>query len=118
MTLPTYEVYAIKYAERATSSHGTFIFKDLHDAPMDMDYFVWAISGGDLEGLGFVPGRPAQPVALPEVMVLRVARLFRLARAVRLLVQFRILWRLVRAEHRQKRGASVVPQFSKGTHLY
>ena len=46
MTLPAYEVYAIKYAERATSSHGTFIFKDLHDAPMDMDYFVWAISGG------------------------------------------------------------------------
>ena len=46
MTIPTYEVYAIKYAERATSSHGTFIYKDAHDAPMDMDYFIWSISGG------------------------------------------------------------------------
>ena len=40
MTLPAYEVYAIKYAERASSSHSTFVFKDPHDAPMDMDYFV------------------------------------------------------------------------------
>ena len=46
MTVPTYEVYAVKYAERASSSHSTFVFKDPHDAPMDMDYFVWAISGG------------------------------------------------------------------------
>lgn len=46
MSLPTYEVHAIKYAEKKTSSHGTFIYKDPHDAPMTMDYFVWSISGG------------------------------------------------------------------------
>ena len=46
MTLPTYEVYAIKYAERQTSSDSTFIFKDPHDAPIDMDYFIWSISSG------------------------------------------------------------------------
>ena len=46
MTIPTYEVYAIKYAERPTSSHSTFIYKDAHDAPMDMDYYVWSISSG------------------------------------------------------------------------
>ena len=46
MSLPTYEVNAIKYAEKKTSSHGTFIYKDPHDAPMTMDYFVWSISGG------------------------------------------------------------------------
>ena len=37
MTLPTYEVHAIKYAEKKTSNHGTFIYKDPHDAPMTMD---------------------------------------------------------------------------------
>ena len=45
MTLPTYEVHAVKYAERQTSHNATFAIKDLHDAPMRMDYFVWAISG-------------------------------------------------------------------------
>ena len=46
MTLPTYEVHAIKYAQRQTSSDNTFIFKDPHDAPMNMDYFIWSISSG------------------------------------------------------------------------
>jgi glyoxylase-like metal-dependent hydrolase (beta-lactamase superfamily II) len=46
MNLPTYEVHAIKYAEKKTSSHSTFIYKDPHDAPMTMDYFIWSISGG------------------------------------------------------------------------
>ena len=56
VTLPTYEVHAIKYAERQTSNHGTFIYKDMHDAPVDMDYFIWTISGGGniyLVDLGF-----------------------------------------------------------------
>ena len=46
MTFPNYEVYAVKYAERTSSSHSTFVFKDQHDAPMDMDYFVWSVTGG------------------------------------------------------------------------
>ena len=44
--IPEYEVYAVKYAERLGSNHTTFVFKDIHDGPMPMDYFVWAIIGG------------------------------------------------------------------------
>jgi glyoxylase-like metal-dependent hydrolase (beta-lactamase superfamily II) len=41
----TYEVYAIRYATRAARRHEHFIGGDPHDAPMPMDYFVWAIVG-------------------------------------------------------------------------
>jgi glyoxylase-like metal-dependent hydrolase (beta-lactamase superfamily II) len=41
-----YEVYAIKYAERLSSNHATYIHRDPHDGPAPMDYFVWAIIGG------------------------------------------------------------------------
>jgi glyoxylase-like metal-dependent hydrolase (beta-lactamase superfamily II) len=44
--IPEYEVYAVKYAERMGSNHTTFMFKDPHDGPMPMDYFVWAVIGG------------------------------------------------------------------------
>jgi glyoxylase-like metal-dependent hydrolase (beta-lactamase superfamily II) len=43
MTLPTYEVYAIKYAERDARRTNHFLGGDPHDAPMPMDYFVWLI---------------------------------------------------------------------------
>ena len=38
-----YEVYAIKYAEREARRGDHFIGGDPHDAPMDMDYFVWVV---------------------------------------------------------------------------
>jgi glyoxylase-like metal-dependent hydrolase (beta-lactamase superfamily II) len=39
---PAYDVYALRYAMRAQH----FIGGDSHDAPMPMDYFVWAAVGG------------------------------------------------------------------------
>ena len=47
MTLPTYEVYAIKYAMREARRSNHFIGGDPHDAPMPMDYFVWLIRNGE-----------------------------------------------------------------------
>jgi glyoxylase-like metal-dependent hydrolase (beta-lactamase superfamily II) len=43
MTLPTYEVHAIKYAQRDARRPQHFLGGDPHDAPMPMDYFVWLI---------------------------------------------------------------------------
>lgn len=43
MSLPTYEVFAIKYAERDALRSNHFIGGDPHDGPMPMDYFVWLI---------------------------------------------------------------------------
>ena len=39
------EVYAVKYAERDARRPEHFLGGDPHDAPMPMDYFVWAIVG-------------------------------------------------------------------------
>src|SRR6185436_15249172 len=47
MTIPDYEVYAIKYARRDARRHEHFIGGDPHDAPMPMDYFVWAAIGAE-----------------------------------------------------------------------
>jgi glyoxylase-like metal-dependent hydrolase (beta-lactamase superfamily II) len=41
----TYEIYAIKYAQRNAFRAEHFIFSDAHDVPMPMDYFIWAIVG-------------------------------------------------------------------------
>ena len=42
----TYEVFAIRYATRQERKAGNnFLFPDEHDAPMPIDYFVWAITG-------------------------------------------------------------------------
>lgn len=41
-----WEVYALRYAERVGSTGQAFIFDDLHDAPLPMDYFVWALVNG------------------------------------------------------------------------
>ena len=45
--LPSYEIYAIKYGERIGTRGGVFVYGDPHDAPMPMDYFVWAIRNDD-----------------------------------------------------------------------
>ncbi len=42
---PTHEVFALKYAERDARRPDHFIGGDPHDAPMPMDYYVWAIVG-------------------------------------------------------------------------
>jgi glyoxylase-like metal-dependent hydrolase (beta-lactamase superfamily II) len=39
--LPTYELFAIRYATRSGKRADHFIGGDPHDAPMPMDYFVW-----------------------------------------------------------------------------
>jgi len=48
MTLPQHEVFAVRYA---TMEHRepreNFLVADPHDGPLGMDYFVWAIRGGD-----------------------------------------------------------------------
>lgn len=46
--LQPYEVYAVRYAHNpaATASHN-FVGGDPHDAPMPLDYFVWALKGPD-----------------------------------------------------------------------
>ena len=40
---PPFEVYAIKYATREARSGEHFYGGDPHDAPMPMDYYVWAV---------------------------------------------------------------------------
>jgi glyoxylase-like metal-dependent hydrolase (beta-lactamase superfamily II) len=47
MSLPSYEVFAIKYGDRVGSRGTIFVHGDPHDAPLAMDYFVWAIRGPD-----------------------------------------------------------------------
>jgi glyoxylase-like metal-dependent hydrolase (beta-lactamase superfamily II) len=42
MSAPHHRVYALRYATRAARRHEHFIGGDPHDAPMPMDYFVWA----------------------------------------------------------------------------
>ena len=42
-TIPEYEVYAIKYARRDSTRNQNLLFADLHDGPMPIDYYVWAI---------------------------------------------------------------------------
>ena len=51
MTLPNYEVYAIRYGTRDARRANNFIGGDPHDAPMPMDYYVWLVRG---EGREFV----------------------------------------------------------------
>jgi glyoxylase-like metal-dependent hydrolase (beta-lactamase superfamily II) len=41
-----YEVYAVRYAHLARTARHNFIDGDVHDGPMPLDYFVWAIKGG------------------------------------------------------------------------
>lgn len=42
--MESYEVYAIKYAElKGRPARDIFLGADLHEAPVDMDYFVWLL---------------------------------------------------------------------------
>jgi glyoxylase-like metal-dependent hydrolase (beta-lactamase superfamily II) len=43
MTLPNYEIYAIKYARRDALRLVHFVGGDPHNTPMPMDYFVWLV---------------------------------------------------------------------------
>jgi glyoxylase-like metal-dependent hydrolase (beta-lactamase superfamily II) len=46
--LPTYKAFALRYATMAARTRReNFIFTDVHDAPMPIDYFVWAIQNAD-----------------------------------------------------------------------
>ncbi len=47
MSTSTYEIYAVKYATRAAQRKDNFVGGDPHDAPMPMDYFVWAVRNRD-----------------------------------------------------------------------
>ena len=42
----SHEVYAIKYGERTGTRGQIFLGGDPHDAPLDMDYFIWAVRDG------------------------------------------------------------------------
>ena len=55
-----YEVFALRYATSAPgrTRRDNFILADLHDLPMPMDYFLWAIRGGGrvvVVDTGFTP---------------------------------------------------------------
>ncbi|GAA6209087.1 N-acyl homoserine lactonase family protein [Cognatishimia sp. WU-CL00825] len=42
-----WEVYSVKYADRNSRTRAdSFIFDDNHDAPHDMDYFIWVLRRG------------------------------------------------------------------------
>lgn len=48
MTLPDYEIFALRYARlEARTRRDNFIVHDPHDEPMPIDYFVWLIRNGD-----------------------------------------------------------------------
>ncbi len=48
MSDDTWQVIALKYAERNTRTRAdSFIFDDDHASPHDMDYFVWVVRNGD-----------------------------------------------------------------------
>src|ERR1700674_711299 len=47
MSLPTYEVFALKYAERDGRRPDHFVGGDPHDVPMPMDYFIWLVRNED-----------------------------------------------------------------------
>ena len=47
MSLPQWEVYALRYATVARRRLEMFINHDLHDGPKQMDYFVWLLRNGD-----------------------------------------------------------------------
>ncbi|WP_417522550.1 N-acyl homoserine lactonase family protein [Marinovum sp.] len=46
--MSTWEVHAVKYAERnARTRADSFLFDDNHDAPHAMDYYIWVLRRGD-----------------------------------------------------------------------
>ena len=47
MSLPQYEVFALRYGTRDAMSSSHFLGGDPHDVPMPMDYFVWVARSPD-----------------------------------------------------------------------
>ena len=47
MTTKIWEAYALRYAHAPRRRLENFIAHDLHDAAMDMDYFVWFLKSGN-----------------------------------------------------------------------
>ncbi len=47
MSLPEYEVFALRYGTRDAMSSNHFLGGDPHDVPMPMDYFVWVARSPD-----------------------------------------------------------------------
>ena len=47
MSLPTFEVLAVKYATRAARRTDLFVGGDPHDADATMDYYLWVVRSGD-----------------------------------------------------------------------
>ena len=63
MSIPSYEVFAIKYAERDGRRPDHFLGGDPHDAPMPLDYYVWLVRSGErtvLVDTGFDAGMAAK----------------------------------------------------------
>ena len=47
MTLPTYQVFALRYARSDERTvHENFLRRDMHDGPMPLDFFAWVVTGG------------------------------------------------------------------------
>jgi glyoxylase-like metal-dependent hydrolase (beta-lactamase superfamily II) len=49
VSVPQYEVYAIKYAHHERRASENFLGGDPHDGPMPLDYFVWLVRGAGRE---------------------------------------------------------------------
>jgi glyoxylase-like metal-dependent hydrolase (beta-lactamase superfamily II) len=47
LSIPEYEVFALRYGTRDARSSSHFLGGDPHDAPMPMDYFVWVAKSAD-----------------------------------------------------------------------
>ena len=48
MTLPQYEIFALRYGTMAKRTRReNFITQDPHDEPMPMDYFVWVVRNAE-----------------------------------------------------------------------
>lgn len=45
--IPSYQIFAIKYADREARRSEHFVGGDPHDGPMPMDYFTWVVIGPD-----------------------------------------------------------------------
>src|SRR5258705_13610464 len=65
MPIAPYRIHAVRYAHRKGTTSEAF-YRDHHNGPMTMDYFVWALTNGsetgvvDLgftEAVGTAPGR-------------------------------------------------------------
>jgi glyoxylase-like metal-dependent hydrolase (beta-lactamase superfamily II) len=48
MSLPVYEVYALRFATLATFAKDGFLLRaDVHDGPLGLDFFIWAIRNAE-----------------------------------------------------------------------